>query len=50
MVKSLNGVGHLMGKKTIAECVEREDVLNKLREIGGRLRARLCAWTATPPR
>lgn len=34
MVKSLNEIGHVMGKKTIAEYVERESVLEKLREIG----------------
>lgn len=34
MVESINQVGHVMGLKTIAECVENEDVLARLREIG----------------
>jgi len=34
MVKSINDIGHVMGKKTIAEFVENEAVLSKLREIG----------------
>jgi diguanylate cyclase (GGDEF)-like protein/PAS domain S-box-containing protein len=34
MVKSINGIGHVMGKKTIAEFVESEAILAKLREIG----------------
>jgi diguanylate cyclase (GGDEF)-like protein/PAS domain S-box-containing protein len=34
MVKSINEIGHVMGKKTIAEFVENEAILNKLREIG----------------
>ena len=33
-VKSINEIGHVMGHKTIAEFVENEDILNKLREIG----------------
>jgi EAL domain-containing protein (putative c-di-GMP-specific phosphodiesterase class I) len=34
MVKSINDIGHVMGKKTIAEFVENQAVLSKLREIG----------------
>ncbi len=34
MVKSINEIGHVMGKKTIAEFVENADVLEKLRAIG----------------
>lgn len=34
MVKSINEIGHLMGKKTIAEYVENECIYNKLNEIG----------------
>jgi diguanylate cyclase (GGDEF)-like protein/PAS domain S-box-containing protein len=34
MVKSINEIGHMMGKKTIAEFVENDPILEKLREIG----------------
>jgi diguanylate cyclase (GGDEF)-like protein/PAS domain S-box-containing protein len=34
MVKTINEIGHLMGKQTIAEYVESPSVLAKLREIG----------------
>lgn len=34
MVKSINEIGHVMGKKTIAEFVENEAILRKLKEIG----------------
>jgi diguanylate cyclase (GGDEF)-like protein/PAS domain S-box-containing protein len=34
MVKSINEVGHIMGKKTIAEFVENEQIFNLLRELG----------------
>ena len=34
MVKSINDIGHVMGKKTIAESVENDHVLGKLKEIG----------------
>ncbi len=34
MVKSINEIGQVMGKKTVAEFVESEAVLQKLREIG----------------
>jgi diguanylate cyclase (GGDEF)-like protein/PAS domain S-box-containing protein len=34
MVKSINDVGHMMGKKTIAEFVENEKIFNLLRELG----------------
>lgn len=34
MVRSMNEIGHIMGKKTIAEFVESENLLDKLRDIG----------------
>ncbi|MEN8803981.1 MAG: EAL domain-containing protein, partial [Thiogranum sp.] len=34
MVKSINELAHVMGKKTIAEFVENRDILEKLRLIG----------------
>jgi diguanylate cyclase (GGDEF)-like protein/PAS domain S-box-containing protein len=34
LVKSINEIGHIMGKKTIAESVENEAILGRLREIG----------------
>ena len=34
MVKAINEIGHVMGKKTIAEFVENETIITKLREIG----------------
>ena len=34
MVKSINEIGHVMGKKTIAEFVENAAILEKLRQIG----------------
>jgi len=34
VVRSINEIGHYMGKKTIAEFVEDDDVLDHLREIG----------------
>ncbi|MBZ0091835.1 MAG: EAL domain-containing protein, partial [Sulfuricellaceae bacterium] len=34
MVESINRIGHVMGLRTIAEFVESEAVLAKLREIG----------------
>ncbi len=34
MVKSINEMGHVMGKLTVAEFVEKEPILLKLREIG----------------
>ncbi len=34
MVKSINEIGHFLGKKTIAEYVENDEILEKLREIG----------------
>lgn len=34
VVKSITEIGHFMGKKIIAEYVENENILNKLREIG----------------
>jgi EAL domain-containing protein (putative c-di-GMP-specific phosphodiesterase class I) len=34
MVKSINEVGHIMGKKTIAEFVENEQIFNLLKELG----------------
>ena len=34
MVRSINEIGHVMGKKTVAEFVEDEAILQKLRETG----------------
>ena len=34
MVKSINDIGHVMGKTTIAEFVENEQILELLRQIG----------------
>ena len=34
MVESINRVGHVMGMRTIAEFVENEDILNRMRDIG----------------
>ena len=34
MVKSINQIGHVMGLETIAEFVENDQILEKLREIG----------------
>lgn len=34
LVKSINDVGHVMGKKTIAEFVENKKILKKLEELG----------------
>jgi EAL domain-containing protein (putative c-di-GMP-specific phosphodiesterase class I) len=34
MVKSIHELGRVMGKQTIAECVENSAVLEKLKEIG----------------
>jgi EAL domain-containing protein (putative c-di-GMP-specific phosphodiesterase class I) len=34
MVKSINEIGHVMGKQTIAEFVENDAILQKLEEIG----------------
>ena len=34
MVKSINEIGHVMGKQTIAEFVENDAILEKLKEIG----------------
>ena len=34
MVRSINEIGHVMGKKTIAEYVENMKIFNKLKEIG----------------
>lgn len=34
MVRSINEIGHVMGKRTIAEFVEHPEVLHKLREMG----------------
>ncbi|MFQ3282406.1 MAG: EAL domain-containing protein (putative c-di-GMP-specific phosphodiesterase class I) [Reinekea sp.] len=33
-VTSINGIGHVMGMKTIAEFVESEEILEKITEIG----------------
>jgi len=34
MVEAINSVGHVMGKKTIAEFVDGEAIMQALREIG----------------
>ena len=34
MVRSINEIGHIMGKKTIAEYVENEAIMQTLRDIG----------------
>jgi EAL domain-containing protein (putative c-di-GMP-specific phosphodiesterase class I) len=34
MVEAINSVGHVMGKRTIAEFVDSERVMALLREIG----------------
>jgi EAL domain-containing protein (putative c-di-GMP-specific phosphodiesterase class I) len=34
MVEAINHIGHVMGKKTIAEFVENDEILACLREIG----------------
>ena len=34
MVKSINEIGHVMGKQTIAEYVEDQQTVDLLREIG----------------
>jgi EAL domain-containing protein (putative c-di-GMP-specific phosphodiesterase class I) len=34
MVETIHRIGHLMGKKTVAECVENQDTLDGLRAIG----------------
>ena len=34
VVRSINEIGHYMGKRTIAEYVETNDILERLREIG----------------
>ena len=33
MVKSINDIGHVMGKRTIAEFVENEEILERLKEL-----------------
>ncbi len=34
LVKSINDIGHVMGKRTIAEFVENEEIAEMLRETG----------------
>jgi EAL domain-containing protein (putative c-di-GMP-specific phosphodiesterase class I) len=34
MVKSINEIGHVMGKKTVAEFVDSEAILSSLKVIG----------------
>ena len=34
MVEAINHIGHVMGKLTIAEFVENDEILERLREIG----------------
>ncbi|OQW94816.1 MAG: hypothetical protein BWK79_04730 [Beggiatoa sp. IS2] len=33
-VESINKIGHVMGIETVAECVENDEILDKLREMG----------------
>jgi diguanylate cyclase (GGDEF)-like protein len=54
MVRAINDVGHVMGKKTIGEFVDGEIVLRALREIGvdfaqGNWISRPCPFPAKPP-
>ena len=41
MVRSINEIGHLTGKLTIAEFAENAEIINMLRSLGRRLRAGL---------
>jgi diguanylate cyclase (GGDEF)-like protein len=34
VVRSLNEIGHFLGRKTVAECVESQEVLARLRQLG----------------
>ncbi len=34
VVRSLNEIGHFLGRKTVAECVESREVLARLRQLG----------------
>ena len=34
MVRSINEIGHVMGKQTVAEFVEDQEIFEKLRETG----------------
>jgi diguanylate cyclase (GGDEF)-like protein len=34
LVKSINEIGHFLGKKTVAEFVENDDILARLRQLG----------------
>jgi EAL domain-containing protein (putative c-di-GMP-specific phosphodiesterase class I) len=34
MVEMINHIGKVMGKKTIAECAERDDIVEALRDLG----------------
>jgi EAL domain-containing protein (putative c-di-GMP-specific phosphodiesterase class I) len=34
LVKSINEIGHFLGKKTVAEFVENDDILSRLRQMG----------------
>ena len=34
IVRSINEISHLMGKRTIAECVENDSILDSVRELG----------------
>ncbi len=54
MVRAINDVGHVMGKKTIGEFVDGETVLGALREIGvdfaqGNWISPPCPFPAKPP-
>ncbi|NCF80705.1 MAG: EAL domain-containing protein, partial [Proteobacteria bacterium] len=34
VVRSINEIGHLLGKQTIAEFVENDDILARVRDLG----------------
>jgi EAL domain-containing protein (putative c-di-GMP-specific phosphodiesterase class I) len=34
MVRSINEIGHLTGKQTIAEFAENDDIIKKLKQLG----------------
>ena len=48
MVKSINDIGQVMGKRTIAEFVENDDILEKLREVGVDYAQGYCIGRPTP--
>jgi EAL domain-containing protein (putative c-di-GMP-specific phosphodiesterase class I) len=48
MVKSINDIGKVMGKRTIAEFVENDGILEKLREVGVDYAQGFCVGRPTP--